>query len=702
MLMLLETSVSRADAVCRVSFVEGNQQVTGAGFGQWMSRIVWCRSIFMTSDTGDLFSRNWAFIAPDLQARLNDTCIFAAGSGLSSTIVALACRTGFGAFILADGDQVENSNLNRQAFFRRQIGENKATATAELLRDIRSDVRVTVLPEYIEDHSYRDSLDQAQIVINSIDYDNPALFALARDARARGIPMIIPLNLGWGGAVMIFTADSMPLEEFLGLDSTDALNGAEVSARLVTGAFAGTPGGVPPYLAELLADFQERGAEWPCEPQLGPAASLSAAMVVRAATALVAREPVRVAPSVFHIDLRAQLEPAPQTLATAQPALVTPPASAEAMPASQLAGTAAPQPTPSETTIQRMPTSKRTDDDFRVYLRSRQQAARYPALTALATRGRTLLFQRNRPSGLWAFAIRHDGLEADALTEFGEFRIDQYALAGLYDTKKIAQRGYRTDPSLASLPAHTIHVLSGTTSGQLLACCSIVPPVGPLYSEPEGWLVKRRRPLTLGDEERALFPAETELFGRGVFESLPAIQEESVERMREVAHLMRNQAINSPLAGIAIFEVCYALTETLTNPRLGIDFALGSAGPEARNLMRMLNIPMLYAPWAQVVVSETKPDEDFWIPPPNAEGYFWPYVIPIADLRTLAPIRQQLDNALGSPARAARSAIIEVANLAKTSALPQPQFVLRAQMPPRWYASPPYGPPIPIVGAASS
>ena len=508
--------------------------------------------------------------------------------------------------------------------------------------------------------------------------------------------MIIPLNLGWGGAVMIFTADSMPLEEFLGLNATDTLDAADVSARLVMGAFAGSPGGVPPYLAEQLLDFQEHGAEWPCEPQLGPAASLTAAMVVRAATALVAHEPVRVAPEVFHIDLHALLDPDPQSpaatkLPAGEPEAIVAPAVQPAIPA-----------TPSENTAQRMPTRKRTDDDFRTYLRSRQQAARYPALTALATKGRNLLFQRNRPSGLWAYAIRHDALETDALTEFGEFRIDQYALAGLYDTTRIAQRGYRTDPALLSLPDHTIHVLAGTTSGQVLACCSIVPPTGPLYSEPAGWLVKRRRPLVLGDEARALFPAETELFGRGVFESLPAIQEEPVERMREVAHLMRNQAITSPLAGIAIFEVCFALTETLTNPRLGIDFALGSAGPEARNLMRILNIPMLYAPWAQVVVSETKPDEDFWIPPPHAEGYFWPYVIPVADVRTLATFRQQLDNALGSPAQAMRNAIIEVANLAKTSALPPPQFIMQAQMPPRWYASAPYGAPIPTIGQSVS
>ena len=275
-------------------------------------------------------------------------------------------------------------------------------------------------------------------------------------------------------------------------------------------------------------------------------------------------------------------------------------------------------------------------------------------------------------------------LAADAFNEFGEFRIDQYALAGLYDTTKIAQRGYRTDPSLADVAETTIHVLCGTAAGQILSCCSIVPAKGPLYSEPAGRLVKRRRPLVIGDEERALFPSETELYGRGVFESLPAIQQAPIERMRELVRMMRNQAIKSPLTSLAVFEVCFAVTEVLTDPKLGIDLALGNAGPEARNLMEMINIPLLYAPWASVVVTETIPEEDFWIPPPNAEGYFWPFVMPSADLRAITPFRQELDKALGSPAQATRNATGPGGESGQTTRLPQPQFVLQGQMPPRW------------------
>jgi molybdopterin/thiamine biosynthesis adenylyltransferase len=646
-------------------------------------------------DAADLFSRNWAFISPELQHTLDRTCLFTAGAGLSSAIAVLACRTGFGSFILADGDQVEVSNLNRQAFFRRQVGQNKATATAELLHDIRPDVAVTSIPEFIEGDSYLSALDHANIIINAIDYDNPALFALARDARTRGIPMLIALNLGWGGAVMVFTADSMPLDEFLGLAAGEDHSASEVSARLITRAFSGEQG-VPPYLAEILADYQVNGAQWACEPQLGPTVSLTAAMVVRVAISLIAGEPVPVTPAVFHVDLRVLLESSVS----------------HAIPASASAKTAATAETPHATppeptlpkapksaesvgaTIQRMPTEKKSDD-FNVYLRSRQLHARYPKLTELASKEKNLLFLRNRPSGSWTYAIRHDMLPDDAMQEFGEFRIDQYALAGLYDTSKIAQHGYRTDPTLTGLAGNTIHVISGTSGGQVLACCSIVPPKGPLYSEPTGWLVKRRRPLVLGDDERALFPSETELFGRGVFESLPAIQEIPIERMREIAHLMRNQAIRSPLTGLAVFELVYALTVVLTNPRMGIDIMLGSSGPEARNLMARANIPMLYATWATVVVSETLPEEDFWIPPTNADQYFWPYVIATADLQALKPFHEQLDSALGSPAQQVRGALVRVANLARQPGGPQPQFALQAQMPPRWFISEPFGPPIP-------
>src|SRR5262249_21355097 len=161
-------------------------------------------------------------------------------------------RTGYRRFILADGDTVELSNLNRQAFVYTQIGSNKAEATAAALRDIRPDVEVETLPYFLDAQTYAEPLSRADVVVNSMDYDNPTLFELSRAAKRAGTPMLIPLNLGWGGAVMAFTAKSPALDAFLEIETSAAYSGTDVIQRLVTRVFE-RASGVPPYLADLFA-----------------------------------------------------------------------------------------------------------------------------------------------------------------------------------------------------------------------------------------------------------------------------------------------------------------------------------------------------------------------------------------------------------------------------------------------------------------
>src|SRR5215831_931524 len=143
-----------------------------------------------------LLSRNWGLISPEVQTKLRDQVILAAGVGLCSEMVIQACRLGFRRFILADGDTVDVSNLNRQAFTCSQIGLNKAKATAELLRSLVPTVTVKVIPKFLNEKLYRPLLSKATLVINSIDFNNSSLFTLNRDACALGIPVLCPLNLG--------------------------------------------------------------------------------------------------------------------------------------------------------------------------------------------------------------------------------------------------------------------------------------------------------------------------------------------------------------------------------------------------------------------------------------------------------------------------------------------------------------------------
>jgi molybdopterin/thiamine biosynthesis adenylyltransferase len=260
-------------------------------------------------DDTAIFARNWAFISAGVQAAMRRSVIYAAGSGLASTIVELACRTGFTRFILADGDAVELSNLNRQAFTYGQLGQNKAAATADLLRQIRPDVEVEVVPRMLDEVTCLEPLARADLIINSLDFDQPAIFALNRAAQTANKPVLQPVNLGWGGAVLIFTAETPTLEEFLGIDP-EAIAYDDVLQRFITRVLQGIPGGLPPYLVPLFARFQTQAESWQASPQLGVAAHLTSAMAVRALVALVARAPVRVVPQVVHCDARALLESA--------------------------------------------------------------------------------------------------------------------------------------------------------------------------------------------------------------------------------------------------------------------------------------------------------------------------------------------------------------------------------------------------------
>jgi molybdopterin/thiamine biosynthesis adenylyltransferase len=262
-------------------------------------------------------SRNWGLIAPTLQKQLQRQVIFAAGLGLCSEMAVQACRIGFRNFILADGDGVEISNLNRQAFTSAHIGRNKAEATAELLRSLTPAVHVEVIPAYLDESSYLPLLAKATIVVNSVDLDNPTLFALNRDARALGKPVLCPLNLGWGSVVLVFSPTSPSLESFLGLDlpghessdrsQTDLVPAVpDILGRLVYRVYAQVPGGIPSYLAGLSDSFEHRASrpDWPADPQLGPTTAVTAAMLVRAAVGLAAGEPVKVVPDINFVDLR--------------------------------------------------------------------------------------------------------------------------------------------------------------------------------------------------------------------------------------------------------------------------------------------------------------------------------------------------------------------------------------------------------------
>src|SRR5438034_37876 len=95
-------------------------------------------------------ARNRGFLSDDAQQKIRGARVLVAGCGLGSVIAELLARTGFTELVVADGDQVELHNLNRQFFSHADIGGNKAERLAQRLRAIHPEVHAEAAPYMLD------------------------------------------------------------------------------------------------------------------------------------------------------------------------------------------------------------------------------------------------------------------------------------------------------------------------------------------------------------------------------------------------------------------------------------------------------------------------------------------------------------------------------------------------------------------------
>jgi molybdopterin-synthase adenylyltransferase len=141
----------------------------------------------------------------DVFSRSSVICIGAGGiiSHVAPTIV----RKGIGSIALFDDDTVEVSNLNRQRFYEKDLGENKAIALA---RNLEAEC---IVETKIFGHSYR--LEEAlasdfnllcDVAICGVD-NNLARVAASRHFRALGVPVIFTAVSRDGDHGYVFVQD---------------------------------------------------------------------------------------------------------------------------------------------------------------------------------------------------------------------------------------------------------------------------------------------------------------------------------------------------------------------------------------------------------------------------------------------------------------------------------------------------------------
>lgn len=106
-----------------------------------------------------------------IYAKIRSSCVAIFGlGGIGSLTATVLAGAGVGRFILADSDLVEQSNLNRQLFYRRSdIGLAKADVLKRELQDRYSYVDVECFKDMIDKNNAMHLLDKCDCVLISAD-----------------------------------------------------------------------------------------------------------------------------------------------------------------------------------------------------------------------------------------------------------------------------------------------------------------------------------------------------------------------------------------------------------------------------------------------------------------------------------------------------------------------------------------------------
>ena len=124
--------------------------------------------------------------------------------GLGSPAAMYLAAAGVGNLILADGDQVELSNLQRQiAHGESDIGGNKARSAAATVAALNTEVAVEVIEKHLEESDLPGLLKQVDLVVDASD-NYPIRFALNRACIQSAIPLVSAAAVRSEGQLSVF------------------------------------------------------------------------------------------------------------------------------------------------------------------------------------------------------------------------------------------------------------------------------------------------------------------------------------------------------------------------------------------------------------------------------------------------------------------------------------------------------------------
>ena len=106
----------------------------------------------------------------ELQKRFVSASVAICGlGGLGSNIACSLARAGIGKLILIDFDRVDITNLHRQQYKAKQIGQFKTEALAENIKEIAPYIDLVTITQKITQDNFKDLLKNVDIVCEAFD-----------------------------------------------------------------------------------------------------------------------------------------------------------------------------------------------------------------------------------------------------------------------------------------------------------------------------------------------------------------------------------------------------------------------------------------------------------------------------------------------------------------------------------------------------
>ena len=141
------------------------------------------------------------YIGRDNLKQLQQVKIGIGGAGgLGSNVACNLVRSGFKSFVIVDFDVVEYSNLNRQFYFRRQVGEDKVDALKENLLAINPDLELEVRSERVTKDNIKNLFNSCEIIIEAFDQVTSKKLIVEEYINSQKLLVAASGVAGWGSS----------------------------------------------------------------------------------------------------------------------------------------------------------------------------------------------------------------------------------------------------------------------------------------------------------------------------------------------------------------------------------------------------------------------------------------------------------------------------------------------------------------------